>query len=476
MMPRLFRVSTLGLALLCGGLAGCSALVPAYQRPAVDLPAHWSGSSAGQGLASAVDRQWWRHYQDAQLTQLITEALQHNDDLALASARWQQAQAQLQNANANRLPLVTAGGSASRGALDLSKSVPLVSQSPTPFAVGGAMLSYEVDLWGKLANTAHAAEAQVQAAHDYRDAAALSLSGSVANLYFSRQALTAQIAIQQQAIAAADQRAKVVNLLFTEQAADKLTQQQAVAAQQTARAQLPGLLSQRDQIDSALAVLLGRSPQAMFAAPAVQDSPLSALPVPPVTPGDLPSTLLTRRADISSAEQALQASHYQIGVARAAYFPTLSLSGLLGVADVDIQNLYHGGVRAWSLGGSLVGPVLDFGRTASGVAYAEGQQQEQVVKYQQAVRTAFREVKDALAQQQHSADEEQAREQAWAATRENLRLARLQLAAGYSSVLEVITAEQQEQSAHAAWLAVRLQRLQASVAMYKALGGGWQAG
>lgn len=479
---RCFRLQGVWVAMLLGGLtslttlSGCSALVPEYQRPAVALPAHWSATASRQGLASAVDRQWWLHYQDPQLTQLISEALQHNDDLALAGARWQQAQAQLQNATANRLPLVTAGGSASRGALDLDKSVPLVSQSPTPFAVAGGMLSYELDLWGKLASSQHAAEAQGRAAAYERDAAALSLSSSVANLYFSRQAVSAQIAVQQQAMASADRRAKLVDLLWAEQAVDQLARQQAVAAQQSVRAQLPGLLAQRDQIDSALAVLLGRSPQALFAAPTVQDSPLAALPVPPVTASDLPSTLLTRRADIAAAEQALQASHYQIGVARAAYFPTLSLTGLLGVADVDIQNLYSGGVRTWSLGGSLMGPVLDFGRTASGVAYARGKQQEQVAQYQKAVRSAFAEVKNALSAQQHHSEEEVAREQAWTATRENLRLAKVRLAEGYSSALDVIAAEQQEQSAHAAWLAARLQRLQASVAMYKALGGGWQAG
>lgn len=452
-------------------LAGCSVLAPDYTKPTLAVPARWPSGIAG-GAETQELHDWWRTYRDPELVRIIDEALANSGDLALTGARLKQVEAQYNYAFGNRFPLVMAGGGASRQ--QMVDNVAGFSVQPTEWRFGGALLTYEVDLWGKLANTSRAAQAQFMASSYNLEAARLSVAAMAARLYFTRLALDAKIRVMQDTIAAREGSLQLIRKQYEREAVNALALRQAESELEMEGARLPALLEQRDKTDSALNVLLGRTPAAFFSDSPTYSQRLDALPVPPVAPGFMPSSLLTRRADIAAAEQAMQAASLNIGVARAAYFPTISLSGLLGVTHADIQNLYSDSSRSWAIGGNLVGPLLDFGRTHSGVQLAEAQYREQVEQYKGTVRSAFRDVKDALSEQNAAHATEEQQKKAEQSVQEALRLARLRFESGYSSYLDVLDAERSLYAVQLARVDARLASLIGSLDLYKALGGGWK--
>jgi multidrug efflux system outer membrane protein len=456
------------LALL---LSGCAWLAPDYQRPALDMPEKWTAEKQGEVQKEAL-KDWWKEYRDPALEKLIEEALANNGDLSIAAARVQEAQAQYNYAFGNQFPLLAATGLASRSALDFQNS-PLLSDKPGNMAFFGGMLSYELDLWGKLASASQEGKAVFQATSYNQDAARLSIASATAQLYFSILALDADIRITQDTIRSREESYGLIKKQYEHEAANELVLRQSEAEMEGTHAQLPKLLEQKDKAESALSVLLGRSPKDIIEGRIERGNDINALPVPPATPNNLPSSLLERRPDIAASEEMLIASNFNIGVARAAYFPTISLSNLLGVSNIDVANLYNGTMRAWSMGATLAGPVIDFGRTDSGVDMALAKNQELLASYKNAVCSAFKDVKDALSSQTHSQSEEQAQSKEEKAVREALRLANLRYTSGYSSYIEVLDAERNLYSAQIALIAAKLNRLNASVSLYKALGGGW---
>jgi multidrug efflux system outer membrane protein len=201
---------------------------------------------------------------------------------------------------------------------------------------------------------------------------------------------------------------------------------------------------------------------------------LDSLQVPAVTPANLPAELLLRRPDLAALEQMLIASNFNIGSAHAAYFPTISLTGLLGVTDLDIDNIYNGSVRTWALGTNLVGPLVDFGRTESGVDLALAKNREQLARYQAGVKTAFKEVRDALLSQKHTyvfAEEQLKRRKAMA---DALTLLNQRFSLGFANLPDVLSVKRSLHEAELATVSAKLNRLNASVDLYKALGGGWK--
>jgi len=454
-------------------LAGCAWLAPDYKRPALDLPEKWTDQKPSAGTTEIL-KGWWKEYHDPALQKLVEEALANNGDLAVAAARVQQAQAQYKYAFANQFPLVTAEGIATRSKLGFPNNF-LLTNKPVNLSFIGGMLSYEVDLWGKLASMSKAAKAALQATGYNRDAAKLSIASTAAQLYFTILALDADIRITQDTIRSREESYQLVKQQYDRENTNGLVLRQSEAEMEATRARLPKLLEEKDKAESSLSVLLGRSPRDIIDGRISRGAGLEALPIPPVTPVKLPSTLLQRRPDIAAAEEALVASNFNIGVARAAYFPTISLSNLLGISNVDIQNLYSGTMRGWLMGATLAGPVLDFGRTRSGVDLAFAKKEELLASYKNAVRSAFKDVKDALSEQTNSQNEEQAQAKEEKAVKEALRLANLRFSSGYSSYIEVLDAERNLYSAQIGLIAAKLKRLNASVNLCKALGGGWKA-
>ena len=417
-------------------------------------------------------KDWWKEYRDPALQILVEEALANNGDLDVAAARVQQAQAQYKYAFGNQFPLLSAGGIATRSKLGFPNNF-LLTNKPVNLSFFGGMLSYEVDLWGKLASASQAAKAALLATGYNRDAVKLAIASATAQLYFNILALDADIRITQDTIRSREESYQIVKQQYDREATNGLVLRQSEAELESTRARLPKLLEQKDKAESSLSVLLGRSPRDVIEGRITRGAGIDALPVPPVTPVKLPSTLLERRPDIAAAEEALIASNFNIGVARAAYFPTISLSKLLGISNVDIQNLYRGTMTGWLMGATLAGPVIDFGRTGSGVDLALAKKQELVASYKNAVRSAFKDVKDALSEQTNSQNEEQAQAKEEKAVKEALRLATIRYMSGYSSYIEVLDAQRNLYGAQIGLIATKLKRLNASVNLYKALGGGW---
>lgn len=455
-------------------LGGCSWLTPDYKRPAVVLPTTWNGVQS----VTRDDSSWWQRYGDPVLDDLEADAQQHNDDIALAKSSLSQAQAQYSYAFANQLPSLSIAGTDAYGKF-ANGNIHAAGQSfrfpnkTSNFGFVGGMLNYELDLWGKNASLSDAARAGVQGAVYAKDAARLSVAASVAKLYFSLRALDRNVAILKDNVRTQDEILALVQHQYAVGVVDALLLQDATERRDAAHAVLPEMEDQRNNAESALSVLVGRSPQDIVQADIGRGRELDALNVPNAVPSLLPSELLERRPDIAMHEQMLIASNFNIGYARAAYFPSISLASLAGVNNIDIDNLYRATSRSWTLGAAMVAPVLDFGRTKSGVKLAKANKNQQVIGYQQSVRAAFKEVRDALLAQNTAAERDADTIARDGAAQQKLHLTQLRLNQGYASQIDVLAAQSTGQLAEIARVNGRLQRLDASVDLYRATGGGF---
>lgn len=457
-------------------LGGCAWLAPGYKRPTMPLPTTWPATTA---TTTAQDNSaWWQSYKDPALDQLVTQALTGSDDIALAKNRLGQAQAQYNYAFANQLPVLSVTGTDAYGKFANGQASAMGQSFRIPgktsnFGFVGGMLNYELDLWGKNASLSNAAKAGVHAALYAQAAARLSVAAGVAQLYFSLQALQDNVAVLEQSVQTQDALLALVQRQYAVGAVDALTLQQVTEQRDTAHATLPDMLDQRDRAQSALAVLIGQSARDIVQTTTPRGPDIQGLNIPTPTPAALPSSLLERRPDIAMHEQMLIASNYNIGYARAAYFPSISLASLAGVNNIDIDNLYRASSRAWTLGAAMAAPVLDFGRTQSGVQLAKTGRDEQVVLYQQSIRTAFKEVRDALLAQNTAQTREQGMLGRREAAQQHLTLTTLRMRQGYASEVDVLAARTSLQQAQILCINARLQRLNASVDLYKATGGGF---
>ncbi len=441
-------------------LAGCTALSDT-KMPGFDFPGAWDqGARAAEAADEAAERQrladWWVQYNDTTLSALLDEGLQNSGDLALAASRVAQARARYGYAGANQLPSLSVEGGINR--TRLTDAAAGGASNPSNSFSLSAVLNYEVDLWGRLANSTASARSNLLAADYNREAVRIALMSDIAQAYFNLRALDENIAITKNKAGASD----------------GLTLRQAESELASARSQLPQITQARNEQESALAVLLGRSPQAIIDGTVSRGSAIKKLPVPPFAPASLPSSLLLKRPDIQAAEQQLKATNYDIGTARAAYFPTLSLGALLGTTAGDIGDMFRSSTHTWQLGGSLVGPLIDMGRTSANVELAQGLRDEAAENYKGAVRAAFKDVRDNLSAQTNNRERERAEDARVKALAETLRLARLRYKAGYSNHLEVLDAERGLYTAQLELVAAKLARLNSSVNLYKAFGGGWE--
>jgi multidrug efflux system outer membrane protein len=454
-------------------LGGCS-LAPEYQKPETPVSTDWS-SDALTSDDETIPLEWWRRFDDPALVALIGEALDHNTDLEMAAARVAEARAQLTSSQAERYPLLEVQGSASRqGPSEESFMTTGQGGDETynDLQVSG-LLSYELDLWGRLANASEAARARLLGSAANREAVRLAVIGEVANGYFNLRGLDRQIEITQRTI---DSRRETVDLQraqFQAGAIDELSLKQAESELAAAEAQLPALRQQRAMQRNALAVLLGRDPKAIIEKTVAVGRPIDAFEAPASVPAGRPADLIVRRPDIVAAEQELVATNAEIGVARAAFLPTISFSGLLGLQSDSGGSLFQSSASTWQAGGSLLGPLIDFGRAESMVAQAEARQRQALISYRATVQTAFQEVLDALAGLQRNDERLQAQSRQVEALRRAADLARQRYEGGVSSYLEVLDAERSLFNTQLALVQTQRDRLQATVNLYRALGGGW---
>lgn len=449
---------------LCSVLTACS-LAPDMRKPETRLPQNWqlSGPSAVR-----QDGPWWAAYNDEKLSALVTEALAYNSDIQLAAARVDEARAIAGSARASRMPNITAGGGASRSDLNL-EGLPSGGASDN-FILGG-LLSFEVDLWGRLANADKAARQQLLAEEANARAVALGITAETIANYFAVSALNEQIAITQKTIRTRKNAYDLERKRLDQGDTDSLIVRQAESQMVAAQARLPALEQQREQRLSALSVLLGKTPKDIMESRAFSGSDKTILPDLPPLPQKDASDVVIARPDIMAAEHMLSAANADIGVARAAYLPRLSVSGLLGAASGDLDSLLESGSKSWSLGANATAPLLDFGRARAQVEAATAREKQAYIGYEKSVRVAFREIKDALTAREKTQEQSRALEKQASVLREAARLARKRFDAGYSSYIDVLDAERSLFDAEISQIEAKRQLLQSSVDLNKSLGG-----
>ena len=452
-------------------LAGCS-LAPPYQRPAAELPSQWVETPAQSAVA--IDETWWTLYRDPVLDRLVNEALANNHDLALAAARVDEARAGLRIANAAHLPTVDATFDAARTRSARDGSVPLPLGTPLERSsfTASVNVAYELDLWGRLSGASDAARAQLLATAAAQDTVRITLASQVVQFYYALIGLDEQIGVTRRTI---DLRAQNLDLQKSRYAAGLTTEfnlRQLEAELQASRAQLPALEQRRASVEVGLSILLGRSPRAIVSESVALTREKGEPPLA-IIPEGLPSDLLLRRPDIVDAEQRLIAANALIGVARAALFPRISLTGYLGSDSTSLGDLMTAPARIWQLAFGLAQPIFQGGRLRGELERVTAQERQALAQYQKTVQVAFGEVREALVAQSRSREVYAAENERVVALRETLRLARIRFENGLSSQLEVIDAERNLLQAELNRVdALRAQR--AAVAdVVRTLGGGW---
>ena len=464
------KLSILGFALL---LAGCAGLKPDYTKPAVDLPAGWRDAPA-DGV-QARDARWWKVYGDPVLDRLVDEALAHNANVMLAIARVDEARAALSATSADQRPQVSAGANRSRTRVSQRGPVPLSPDVNPEFNNTRATVgvSYEIDLWGRLRNATQAARADLLATEAARETVLITLTSDVAQGYFALRAFDGQLDATRRSLAARSEALGMQKRRFDVGDISEFDYRQLQADVAAERALLPVLELQRAQQENALAVLLGKSPRAIYEGAIEAGSDPEDRTVAIVVPGGLPSDLLLRRPDLVQAEQTLIAANARVAVARAAYFPTLSLTGTLGSESVALSDLFTGPAGIWQAALAAGKPIYAGGRIDAQVQAAGARERQALAQYQLAIQNAFRDVRDALVAQAKARERLEAESERVTALRTTLRFARLRYQNGMTGQLEVLDAERNLLAAEQNRIdALRSQR--AAIAdLFKALGGVW---
>ncbi len=461
----LYATRSVCAALCVTLLTSCSltSLAPELQMPQSELPTQWELSAA----ESSSLTEWWERYNDAQLNALIARTLKHNANLQLAAARVAESRALLGGKQAEQYPDISVNSSATR--LDLGDALQQdgaqESYSISP------VLSFEVDLWGRLANATEAARQQMLAEEANARTVRLAVIAETTSHYFAALALNEQITITRRTITTREKAVKLQTKLFNEGETDELTVRQAESELQAIQAELPNLENQRQQRLNALSVLTGASPADIVKPEQLAAVKAGQLPSLPALPALAPEHVVAGRPDIAQAEHGLIASNAQIGVARAAYLPRLSLTGLLGFQSDNVGDLFSGSPVSGVIG-SLAGPILDFGRARSQVEASEARQKQAYITYEQTVRGAFREVMDAIMGYRKNGERLQAQEARVKTLQRSAQLARRRFDEGISSYLDVLDAERNLYQVETASVETRRAQLQSSVDLYKALGGG----
>ncbi len=447
---------------LAMALSGCMSLAPKYERPAAPVAASYPVAGAASNQAAATIA-WQQFFGDARLKQLIGLALANNRDLRVAILNIEQARAQYQIRRADTLPTVGLGASGSRtpGANDSITSL---------YSTGLVVSTFELDLFGRVHNLSDAALAQYLATEEARKAAHISLIASVASTYLATLADDELLALTQRTLDGRSESLKLIQLKYDNGVLSKLDLQQALSLVDSARVTLAQQQRQKAQDLNLLTLLVGQSlpaslaPGATLAATALGD-----------LPAGLPSDLLAVRPDIRAAEQQLIGANANIGAARAAFFPRITLTGSAGSASSELSGLFKSGSFGWTFAPQLVLPIFDYGRNQANLGSARAGREIAVAQYEKAIQSAFREVADALAGQATYGEQLRAQQAVAAAEAERFALSDLRYRSGAASYLDLLDAQRSLFSAHQAAVQANLQRLQNQVTLYRVLGGGWSA-
>lgn len=449
-------------------LAGCT-VGPKYKRPPVTVPDAYRGlapDASPQTVVSLGDEKWWSVYQDAQLQALIREALAQNYDVRIAAARVLQAQAVLGITRADQYPTISGGASTSNNRIPATAVTREFESSP--FQVN-LSLFWELDFWGKFRRATEAARATVLATEWGQKAVVSSLVSNVASAYFQLLELDSEINISRQTLDSRKESLRLVEVRAKGGTTSLLDVRQSEQLVYTAAAIIPDLERRIEQQENLISILLGKNP-----GPVIRGKPLVENALLPVVPAGLASSLLARRPDIQSSEQQLVAGNARIGVAKAAYFPQITLTATGGYQSSALTNLFTGPAGFWSFGGELLQPIFTAGKIRSNVRLTEAQQQETVFTYQQSIQQAFREVSDSLIAYRKNQESRAQQELLTNSAQDATRLSTMRYKGGVTSYLEVLDSDTRYFDAQLGLAQAQLNERLALVQLYNALGGGWQ--
>jgi multidrug efflux system outer membrane protein len=448
-------------------LTGCT-VGPRYRRPTVAVPDTYRGYAPDAGPQSAAsfgDEKWWNVFQAPQLQALIREALSQNYDVRIAAARVLQAQALLGITRADQFPTIAGGVSTSNQRFPATAVTPEFETSPSQVNLS---LFWELDFWGKFRRATEASRASLLATEWGQKAVLSSLVSNVASAYFQLLELDSEINISRSTLDSRKESLRLVEVRAKGGATSLIDVRQSEQLVYTAAAAIPDLERRIEQQENLISILLGKNP-----APVTRGKPLVENPLPPV-PAGLPSSLLARRPDIRSSEQQLVAANARIGVAKAAYFPQITLTAVGGYQSSALTDLFSGPAGLWSFGGQLAQPIFTGGKIRSNVRLTEAQQQEAVFVYQQSIQQAFREVSDSLVAYRKNQEFRALQEQLTNSAQDTTRLANMRYQGGATSYLEVLDSDTRYFDAQIGLAQAQLNERLAMVQLYNALGGGWQ--
>ena len=463
------KLASLTAILLASGLvAGCK-VGPNYNRPVVQPPTAYREMGENPQVqaqaASYADLPWWQVFQDPQLQELIRTALKQNYDLQIATERINEARAQVAVTRSNLFPQVQGNGNFSGGKESNF-------QTKFNFLTLSADAAFQLDLFGKLRRATEASRAQLLATEDARQTVILTLVSDVASDYFALLQLDLQLQITHNTVEAQEASVKLTKLRVDHGVATKLDVLQAQQTLDTANAQIPDLERQIAQEENAISILLGNYPQAV-----PRGRPLVEQPLPPEVPPGLPSTLVERRPDIRQAEQVLVAANAEIGVAKAQFFPQISLTGSGGGAfgrSSAFSNLLGSQVGTWSYGAQVSQPIFTGGALRGNLRAVESAHQQALIAYRKAIQQAFGDVSDALIGYQKFHEVRLRQEDTVADLQESVRLSNMRYKGGTTTFLEVLDGQRSLFSAELTLAQARGTEYQSLVQLYRALGGGWR--
>jgi outer membrane protein, multidrug efflux system len=466
---------TPALILIAAFSVGC-AVGPNYKRPTVAVPTSFRTPDPlpPTEAVSIADLNWFEVFKDEQLQQLVRRALERNYDLRDAVARVEEARANLGTTRSNQLPNFGAGTSVeiNRISRDGATPVPrelLPSQNRNFGTAVLQLLSFEIDIWGKLRRSTEGARANLLNAEENRKAVVTTLVSDVATAYFALRKLDYALDISKSTLETRKQSLALTESRQAGGVSTLLDRRQAEQLVYTAAETIPSLEQQIEQTENQISLLAGENPSEI-----TRGRSLTQQELPPEVPAGLPSALLERRPDIRAAEQNLIAANAEIGVARAAYFPQVSLSGALGGASTQLSSLFSGANSTWNLVPQVTQPIFAAGRLKSGVQFAQAERDRALVQYERTIQTAFTEVSNALIAHQRVRESREQEDALVDALGDRVRLAYLRYRGGVDTQLNALDADRDLFQAQLDLAQIRLQELLTVVQLYKALGGGWQ--
>ena len=459
--------------LACALLAAC-AVGPDYHRPALAVPEAYRDVAPAAGAtppdsASAGDLGWWQVYSDTDLQELVRAALRNNPDVLTAVARIDEAQAALGSTRLNYFPQLSADASVARTKTSLYATPPGAARINNAAQVQ-IQASYQLDLWGQLRRLNEAARANLLGSEYAKRAVDVTIVSQVASAYYQLVSLDSQLEITRRTIITREKFLELTHAQHERGYATGLDVATAEAQLATARANFPDLERQITQTEDLISVLLGRNP-----GPVIRGHFGESVPeAPPRPPAGLPAQLLERRPDVAAAEQALVAANAEVGVAKAALFPNITLTGSAGSLSVPLGHLFTSGAAAWGVGASLVQPLLSVQSNLYQLEAADARKREALNQYQKSLLTAFQDVADALVAYQKYGDVERQLETEVKALRRAREIADARYRIGYASYFDVINADRDLFVAELALAQTYTNSWDSLVRLYASLGGGWQ--